>query len=108
MTLHISIFQSMIGGIAISLAYGLKIRDADDPFIDLAQRALQTVLDAVIPGAFLVDLIPWLKYVPDWMPGASFQKKAKMWRKLQEDLRELPYAEGVKIFVSSDNPRYKI
>ena len=33
------------------------------------------------PGAFLVDIIPILKYVPEWFPGANFQRKAAMMRK---------------------------
>jgi len=31
---------------------------------------------AASPGAFLVDFIPILKHVPEWVPGASFQKKS--------------------------------
>ncbi|KAF8910211.1 cytochrome P450 [Gymnopilus junonius] len=94
------IIRHSIGGVAISLAYGLKIRDSNDLFINLAERALQTALEATLPGAFLVDFIPWLKYVPEWMPGAGFQKKARMWKKLQEEMHELPYSEAVKNLAS--------
>ncbi|KAF8900234.1 cytochrome P450 [Gymnopilus junonius] len=88
--------RHMAGGISISLAYGLNVQDHDDPFVDLSERAVQSAADAAQPGAFLVDLIPWLKYVPEWVPGARFQKTAGELRQLQEDFRNLPYVEVVK------------
>ena len=91
----------MTGGVAISLAYGFKIEDRKDPFIESSRRAFQTALDATLPGAFLVDVMPWLKHVPEWVPGAGFQKKAKAWRKLQEGFRELPFAEALNSLVSA-------
>ena len=86
----------MTGGTTISLAYGLDIQNADDPFVELATRAIASVAQAGAPGAFFVDFIPWLKYIPEWIPGAGFKKTAKDWRKLQEDVREVPYAEAAK------------
>ena len=40
-------------------------------------------MEVAKPGAFLVDIIPWLKYVPAWVPGADFQRKGKDWRDAQ-------------------------
>ncbi|KAF8910615.1 cytochrome P450 [Gymnopilus junonius] len=36
-----------------------------------------TVLQAVVPGKYLVDTFPILKHVPDWMPFATFKKVAR-------------------------------
>jgi hypothetical protein len=30
------------------------------------------IAELLIPGAFLVDIIPILKHVPEWFPGAKF------------------------------------
>lgn len=43
------------------------------------------------PGAFLVDTIPPLKYVPSWFPGAGFQKEAVLMRHDLEELYDVPY-----------------
>lgn len=91
----------MTGGVSLSLAYGLTIKDTNDPFVDLARRAFQTISDASTASALIFDLIPWLKYVPAWCPGGGFQKKVTKWRKLQEDFREKPFAEAVKNIVVS-------
>ena len=90
----------MTGATAISLAYGVDVQDDNDPFVNMSQLAFDTALEASVPGAFLVDVIPWLKYVPAWVPGAGFQRKAKEWRKLQEDVHELPFATTAKKTVS--------
>ena len=33
-------------------------------------------LSTMVPGAFLIDAIPILKYVPEWFPDAKFWSKA--------------------------------
>ena len=76
---------SVVGGITISMTYGIQIKESDDPFIAIAEAALKSVSLAMGPGRFLVDLIPILKYVPEWIPGAGFQRQARIWRKLQEN-----------------------
>ena len=90
----------MVGGSTISLTYGLDVKESHDPFVDLSNSGIQSVAQAGAPGTFLVDLLPWLKHVPEWVPGAGFKKTARVWRKLQEDVRELPFAEGMKALVS--------
>jgi hypothetical protein len=62
----------------------------------MAEAALSSVSLAVAPGAFLVDVIPILKYIPEFIPGAGFRKKARIWRKLQENMRERPYLASIE------------
>ncbi|KAF7360790.1 Cytochrome P450 [Mycena venus] len=44
------------------------------------------------PGAFLVDVLPILKYIPSWFPGAEFKRLAKMYTKLCDDFADVPLA----------------
>lgn len=90
-----------IGGIALSLAYGLQIQPSNDPYIELAEKASASFLEAAVPGAFLVDVFPIFQYIPGWVPGARFQSKAKTWRKLQSDFHERPFAATMKSMVRS-------
>ncbi|KAL0958150.1 hypothetical protein HGRIS_000317 [Hohenbuehelia grisea] len=83
--------RHMAGAIVLGIAYGLDIQAADDPYIRLAEAAQHPLMIAAVPGAFLVDTIPWLKYVPAWFPGASFRRKAREWRKLVEQMCEKPF-----------------
>jgi hypothetical protein len=83
----------MAGDTILSIAYGLDIQKENDPHLKRAQAVVHALGTAGIPGAFLVDAVPILKYVPAWFPGASFQRKAREWRKLIQETLELPYAE---------------
>ncbi|PPQ69731.1 hypothetical protein CVT24_001317 [Panaeolus cyanescens] len=74
-----------IGTIIVRTAYGYDVKSIDDP---LLANGLQTIHDGSIaaePGRFLVDFIPWLKYVPPWLPGTGFLQTAKRWKKTFND-----------------------
>ncbi|KAF8884004.1 cytochrome P450 [Infundibulicybe gibba] len=83
--------RHMAGSTIMSIAYGLDVLPKDDPYIATAERAVHPMVAAAVPGTFLVDSFPFLKYVPEWMPGAGFQKKAKEWRKLSQAMVEAPF-----------------
>jgi len=82
----------MAGAITIAIAYGLEIQAEDDPYIEIAEQALIGLAASAAPGAFLVDSIPILKYVPEWMPGAGWKRKAKEWCGWTMKLLEVPFA----------------
>lgn len=84
---------------ALSLAYGLQIQETNDPFIELVETAAKSISAAASFGSFFVDVIPILKYVPEFVPGAGFQKKARIWRKIQEDFKEIPYSSSIEAMV---------
>ena len=57
------------------------------------------IAELLIAGAFLVDIIPVLKYVPEWFPGARFQSKAAMMRKHATIMRNAPFAAAEELMV---------
>ncbi|KAJ7909756.1 hypothetical protein B0H13DRAFT_1539043, partial [Mycena leptocephala] len=77
----------------LGIAYGINVFPVDDPYITLSDQAIQLISAAAVPGRFFVDSIPILKYIPEWMPGAGFQKTAREGRALARDLLERPFAE---------------
>ncbi|KAG5350454.1 hypothetical protein C0989_010974, partial [Termitomyces sp. Mn162] len=76
----------------MSVTYGIDVLPENDPYIAIAETAMHGMSEATIPGRFLVDFIPLLKYVPAWMPGVDFQRKAKAWRDCTMQLVENPFA----------------
>ena len=75
----------------MEIGYGITVQESDDPYISIAEVAMNGVAEAAIPGAFLVDFFPILKYVPSWFPGAGFQKKAALWREATKTMAEKPF-----------------
>ena len=75
----------------MKIGYGIAVRETNDPYISVAEEVLDGLTRAGVPGAFLVDLIPILKYVPSWFPGAGFQKKAARWREVNRIMAEKPF-----------------
>jgi hypothetical protein len=75
----------------MKIGYGIAVQESDDPYISIAEEVLNGFSEAGVPGAFWVDLIPILKYVPSWFPGAGFQKKAARWREAINTMAEKPF-----------------
>jgi hypothetical protein len=75
----------------MNIAYGIQIEGFNDPYVATIQESVDGLNIAGIPGSFLVDLIPALKYVPSWFPGAGFKKKAAYYAKVNQKVVELPF-----------------
>ncbi|TFY83648.1 hypothetical protein EWM64_g367 [Hericium alpestre] len=65
------------GAIILSIGYGYNIEEKDDHFVHIAQVMMDDFSKLTEPGAFLVDTIPILRYLPEWFPGAGFHRLAK-------------------------------
>ncbi|RXW16402.1 hypothetical protein EST38_g9453 [Candolleomyces aberdarensis] len=83
--------HSALGGILLNIAYGFDPKSKDDPYIAEALKVTYAFQVAVLPGAFLVDHIPLLKYVPAWMPGARFKRWAEYYRKTTYNAQNRPF-----------------
>ena len=97
-------FLSLIGSTILSITYGINVRPYDDPLIAIAEEAVETMRELMIAGTFLVDIVPILKYVPDWFPGAKFQKKAATTRTHAERVRNATFAATKEVMVFTPFP----
>ena len=81
------------------MTYSNTVRPYNDPYIEIAEEAIGAAGELVVPGAFLVDIIPILKYVPKWFPGAKFQSKAAALRKHAALMRNTTFAATEELMV---------
>ena len=89
----VQLIRTQAGSIILEMSYGYHIeRTARDPLVDLADNALAQFSAACVPGAFLVDTFPFLKYIPDWIPGTSFKRTARHWKATVTATVDKPYA----------------
>lgn len=61
-----------------------------DPLVRLINKVMVEFSKAVVVGAWLVDLIPSLRYVPDWVPGTGFKQTARQWHKDSDECMNVP------------------
>ncbi|KAJ7684128.1 cytochrome P450 [Mycena polygramma] len=79
------------GAIILRISHGYEVKDGADPFVTLADIAVEQFSLSTSPGGFLVNLIPTLRHLPSWFPGAGFQKTAKSWAETLYQMAEQPY-----------------
>lgn len=80
--------------------YGITVEPTTNSvYVTVAEKALNTLSLVAIPGSFLVDIIPALKYVPQWFPGAEFKRKAARWRKELNEFINLPFNHVKELMV---------
>ncbi|KAJ3517705.1 hypothetical protein NLJ89_g328 [Agrocybe chaxingu] len=96
----LGITRHAVGGMSLSLAYGIPIQHQDDPYISLAEKAAASISEAAIPGAFLVDMMPSLRGVLEMIPGSTFKQKVQYYHDLQETFHNKPYDATIKNIAS--------
>ncbi|KAJ7907941.1 cytochrome P450 [Mycena leptocephala] len=92
--------RQMAGEFILSVAYGIDALPVNDPYISLAAKTVESASNAAVPGRFLVDSFPILKYVPEWFPGAHFKRIAREGKLLSQALRDIPFAEAKRRMTS--------
>ncbi|TEB33469.1 O-methylsterigmatocystin oxidoreductase [Coprinellus micaceus] len=83
--------------VILRATYAIEPKDNDDPFIRNPQLVGEGFSIAGRPGAFMVDFIPVLKYVPDWMPGTGWKKLARYYNGASWRTRVLPFEHVHKL-----------
>ncbi|PAV19382.1 cytochrome P450 [Pyrrhoderma noxium] len=71
--------------------YGYYVLPKDDPLIALNTHSEGTIIRPGPPGSTLVDLFPFLQYLPSFFPGAKFKKMAEQGKDALYDMATQPY-----------------
>lgn len=89
------------GGLTLSAVYGYQVSSDDDKFLVLAAKCMDLLANRITSGSGLwaVDIFPFMKYLPNWFPGASFKRYAMKWKPLMLDFVNKPYEHSQESFV---------
>jgi hypothetical protein len=118
-------FNSTAGAIILKISYGYDVKEKDDPFVDIADRAMKYFSISTTPGVYMVDLLPacksfpslpislpililTVKYIPCWMPGAGFKKAAEIYNEALQEFVNKPYNMVKEKIVRSECPFFYI
>lgn len=77
----------------LKVAYGYTVNQYNpDPLVLLIERMMTNVSDTCVPGSWIVDLIPPLRFLPGWLPGMGFKATAKAWSETLRVSCQVPYS----------------
>lgn len=97
------------GSLTLNVVYGYEVTSNNDSFLEMAEEAVAALSNEIAStgSIWMVDLIPQLKHIPQWaegLPGMSFKRKARVWKKMMEDFIDRPF-EYVKNSLKSGTPK---
>ncbi|OSD00652.1 cytochrome P450 [Trametes coccinea BRFM310] len=81
--------KHMAAAIIMMVTYGHQVESIHDTYVALAEAVREHAESR--PGVEIVDMLPILKYLPAWFPGASFQREAAIARDLSFRMRTEPF-----------------
>ncbi|CAA9964040.1 CypX Cytochrome P450 [Pyrenophora teres f. maculata] len=81
------------GSVILKITYGYNTAPhGHDPFVDLAADTMVQFADATVPGRWMVDILPFLRYLPEWLPGTGFKRTARAMAAQLNKCTNQPYA----------------
>ncbi|KAI0718513.1 CyP450 monooxygenase [Cerioporus squamosus] len=83
--------RHFFGSSIMRISYGIEVDEDPVDYIRMAEETLAIFSSVLVPGKFLVETFPVLRFVPAWMPGAQFKRDGKEWVKTVNTLVELPW-----------------
>ncbi|GAP92623.2 putative cytochrome P450 oxidoreductase [Rosellinia necatrix] len=84
--------RKAVGEFILKITYGYTAEPhRDDVLITMNGKAAEQFGSAAVPGAFMVDLFPFLRKVPDWVPGTGWKKTARQWSAELKAVADIPY-----------------
>ncbi|KAG6817816.1 hypothetical protein H0H87_003224 [Tephrocybe sp. NHM501043] len=85
----ISHIRLTAGAISLRISHGYTIEsEKPDPLVNLVETAAKDFYLATMPGAWLVDIFPSMKYLPEWVP---FKRAAAQFRSRNLEQTERPH-----------------
>lgn len=65
--------------------YGIQLSRSEDRYFKMIKFIADRGSAVALPGRFMVEVIPWMQYLPSWLPGTHFlQYAAEAKRKIND------------------------
>lgn len=76
---------------AMTFGYEYPPGKENDHFVELAEETINGISALFLPGSTLINVFPFLKYIPPWVPGAATQRFAARIKKVIHMYRSEPF-----------------
>lgn len=90
---YLKITRRYAGGLILLVVYGYEAVSDNDEFLKQGEDSVDLLANEVASGGGIwpVDVFPFLQYLPNFLPGMSFKRKAMKWRVQLEAFVDKPY-----------------
>lgn len=82
----------MAGSMILDVVYTLDVQPGDYR-IKLAEMVAHVSTEVFTAGVWMVDMIPMLRHLPTWFPGAGFKIQAAKWKTTVDKSYDIPYEQ---------------
>ncbi|PPQ81931.1 hypothetical protein CVT25_013779 [Psilocybe cyanescens] len=76
--------------LTMSMMYGYEVESVQDPCVTMADLALTIGARLSVPGGSMLNVIPALRHIPAWLPGAPSYEGIKQVRALTHEVKRIP------------------
>ncbi|EPT00020.1 hypothetical protein FOMPIDRAFT_91063 [Fomitopsis schrenkii] len=101
LALHV---KRYVSALVLESVYGYRITSLEDPYVTMMDEAMEVTNTSAEAGSSLVDVLPALRYVPAWFPGAGFKRAACHGRELVWRAHHVPYRMARERMLSGEAP----
>ncbi|KAI0278749.1 cytochrome P450 [Russula aff. rugulosa BPL654] len=70
-------FHHLSGSLILAMGYGYEVTGINDRKVTAAKNMAQLSSETALPGAILVNDLPFLRYIPEWLPWLSYKPLAR-------------------------------
>jgi len=85
--------RHFVTSVIFYVTYGKKIATMDDESVVAARLSVEGLSTAIVPGAFWIEFLPFLRYLPSWIPFMSSKRTAEEYLTHVINMRDKPYFE---------------
>ena len=83
--------------------YGIGLTEDHNEYAATFDVSAEGISQGLVPGKYIVELLPFLKGVPKWVPGFGFQADFERWRAAVSDVKDVPFAHAKDAMVGPRN-----
>ncbi|KAI1792480.1 O-methylsterigmatocystin oxidoreductase [Ganoderma leucocontextum] len=76
----------------LKVVYGIGLTEDHDEYAATFDVSSEGISQGLVPGKYIVEMLPILKNVPKWVPGFGFQADFERWRAAVDDVMNIPFA----------------
>ncbi|GJE97912.1 cytochrome P450 [Phanerochaete sordida] len=82
--------RTTTAAVILGVTFGMDIKDHSDSYVVLAEKAIRSIVAVALPGTYMVDYMPLMRWIPSWAPGGEFKREAAEWSALVSDMFTTP------------------